>query len=171
MFYLFFITKTCVLLATLFTFVIGVVLNLLSNFHHVDSFRVNASLKTYVLHVTAEKDIDIGGGKIDDLLYEHMSKALKEYNVKSKEKDGDVDIKIHIDKFTSEKVIGSDDKLNVIVAGKVSLKNIHDDSKSFSDKSFHESIEIDETDKDKKLTNAKKILESYCKKFIETNLG
>lgn len=159
------------LLGTVITFFAGVVLNILSNVHHFNSFKVNDNIKTYVLCVTAAKDIDIGTKKIDELLLETMNNTLKAYSLKSKEKDGDVDIKINIDKFSCEQVLGSDNKLNVSIDGKVSFINTHDDDKSFQDKSFHESIEIDEKDKDKKLTNAKTILESYCKKFIETNLG
>ena len=159
------------LLGAVITFFVGVGLNILSNVHHFNSFKVNDNIKTYVLRVTAAKDIDIGTKKIDELLLETMNNALKEYNIKSKEQDGDVDIKINIDKFSFEQVLGSDNKLNASIDGKVSFINIHDDDKNFNEKSFHESIEIDEKDKDKKLTNAKTILESYCKKFIETNLG
>ena len=159
------------MIATIITFFAGIALNVLFNVHHFDNFKVNDKIKTYSLHVTAEKDIDIGAKKIDEVFAENMNNALGAYKIKSKETEGDVDITVNINKFSSEKVLGTDDKIKVSIEGKVSLKNTHDDDKSFKDKSFHESIEVDEKDKEKNLVNAKKIIESYCKKFIEENLG
>ena len=160
------------MLAAVITFLVAIGINVLSSLHSISDIKINENIKTFSMKVSADTSIDIGTKKIEDVFLNVFKKYLKDFKLKEKKTDADLELTFKIDEFTTKDILGLEKKkMEVNLLGKVSLKNNIFQEKNCEDEAFSEKIEIEYKDKDKKEENAKDVIEKYVENFIKNKLA
>jgi hypothetical protein len=159
------------MLAAVITFLVAIGINVLSSLHSISDIKINENIKTFSMKVSADTSIDIGTKKIEDVFLNVFKKYFKDFKLKEKKTDADLELTFKIDEFTIKDIFGLEKKMEVNLLGKVSLKNNLSQEKNCEDEVFCEKFEIKYKDKDKKEENAKAVIEKYVENFIKNKLA